>query len=378
MQQAACTTRMSNESQDSHRCSLHHLSNVLDGVSSCMQHGHVSTSPCTPKVSVSALTLKASFLYSARMALPERARGLATACRSTSSPWQPPTWAATPVKASTRCAAAAFTCPTTPAIATHRQAPDVLLQVPFVKWLGVTKFIAAALNHLSVPVTSFMFGISGQQLFMSEPEARAPGKGDRAGHEQQPPLLLRLAFDVPGEGRFFSALRLFRSRTCYGNADKDHLVGWANSTLRFTDELPVLDLRNRAGVPKARGVVLEDPPHSTATGRTTPAARRNSLAFACLGDELPTASGGDRSGGAASARVPVASTAGSGAAPAAPPAREQDSHVSQVRRCAGLDRMSSQCQNMLHCAVCKLEGWSQRGGSTGGYMGYQYGCSSMH
>ena len=54
-------------------------------------------------------------------------------------------------------------------------------------------------------------------------------------------------------------MQAFRTRTCYGNAANDHIVGWANSTLRYADELPELNLNDRAARPKAMGVVHEDP-----------------------------------------------------------------------------------------------------------------------
>ena len=56
-----------------------------------------------------------------------------------------------------------------------------------------------------------------------------------------------------------AAVQAFRTRTCYGNAASDHIVGWANSTLRYGDELPELNLHDRAAHPKAMGVVHEDP-----------------------------------------------------------------------------------------------------------------------
>ena len=36
-------------------------------------------------------------------------------------------------------------------------------------------------------------------------------------------------------------------------------MGWSNSTLRYTDELPLLNLRSRAENPRVKGVVIEDP-----------------------------------------------------------------------------------------------------------------------
>jgi hypothetical protein len=69
-------------------------------------------------------------------------------------------------------------------------------------------------------------------------------------------FLLQLAFDIEGGPQFISALAAFASRTCYANADGDHLVGWANSSLRFQHELPALD----AHAPESRvtGVAHED------------------------------------------------------------------------------------------------------------------------
>ncbi|KAK9842249.1 hypothetical protein WJX81_002631 [Elliptochloris bilobata] len=66
---------------------------------------------------------------------------------------------------------------------------------------------------------------------------------------------VRMTQDIPQEGYYFSALRSFVSRTCYANTHGDHLVGWANSSLRRLDQLPVLPPLAAF----ARGVVLEDP-----------------------------------------------------------------------------------------------------------------------
>lgn len=54
-------------------------------------------------------------------------------------------------------------------------------------------------------------------------------------------FLLQLAFDVHAGPQFIRALQAFASRTCYANADGDHLVGWANSSLRSQRALPALD-----------------------------------------------------------------------------------------------------------------------------------------
>jgi hypothetical protein len=72
-------------------------------------------------------------------------------------------------------------------------------------------------------------------------------------------LLLRLACNDPKPSgpHYLSALAAFRSRTVYANSDGDHLVGWANSSLRFQQELPELDAHKECS--KVCGVALEDP-----------------------------------------------------------------------------------------------------------------------
>ena len=42
---------------------------------------------------------------------------------------------------------------------------------------------------------------------------------------------VRMSKDGP-EGAFWSALASFATRTCYANTACDHLVGWANASLR--------------------------------------------------------------------------------------------------------------------------------------------------
>lgn len=97
------------------------------------------------------------------------------------------------------------------------------------------------LQQLAVPVSAAAFGRTGKQFFLS----------DRDGG--RPPLLYRLSQDHPEEGlHFMSALHAFETRTVYSNVSGDHLVGWANSSLRAVDELPVIKI-------KGRGVVRADP-----------------------------------------------------------------------------------------------------------------------
>lgn len=45
---------------------------------------------------------------------------------------------------------------------------------------------------------------------------------------------------APQQGYFYSALEAFETRTAYANSSGDHLVGWANSSLRAMHELPRL------------------------------------------------------------------------------------------------------------------------------------------
>jgi hypothetical protein len=72
-------------------------------------------------------------------------------------------------------------------------------------------------------------------------------------------LLLRLACNDPNPSgpQYLSALAAFRSRTCYANSDGDHLVGWANSSLRFQHELPALEAHQPGSA--TCGVAHEDP-----------------------------------------------------------------------------------------------------------------------
>ncbi|EFJ47651.1 hypothetical protein VOLCADRAFT_91609, partial [Volvox carteri f. nagariensis] len=136
---------------------------------------------------------------------------------------------------------------------------------------------------LSIPTASLMFRRTGRQFFLvdggssgmrynssssngrggttaagvsSGPRGLSSGpKGSPA--VAPPPLLYCMTQDEPERGLYFySALASFASRTAYANMDGDHLVGWANSSLRFLHQLPQLP---EAAVKAARGVVLQDP-----------------------------------------------------------------------------------------------------------------------
>ncbi|GAB4821319.1 hypothetical protein N2152v2_008365 [Parachlorella kessleri] len=119
-------------------------------------------------------------------------------------------------------------------------------QVPLLSWAGAVPAIGGGVQHVlkeaAVPFAYLAFGRAGMQFFLM----------DRDGAGSQEPLLLRLTRDHPVEGYFMSALEAFETRTCYANKSGDHLVGWANSSLRTISELPKLKGRGR-------GVMREDP-----------------------------------------------------------------------------------------------------------------------
>jgi pimeloyl-ACP methyl ester carboxylesterase len=114
--------------------------------------------------------------------------------------------------------------------------PSSAAQVPLVAWLRPPRALAAALDG---PVAATM-GSTGRQFFL------------RDGSTSKPPLLVRMAADTPGDLPFLRALAAFPARSAYANSGGDHLVGWANASLRYTDELP--DLRS---LPRGRGVVAD-------------------------------------------------------------------------------------------------------------------------
>ncbi|KAG2423781.1 hypothetical protein HXX76_015057 [Chlamydomonas incerta] len=180
---------------------------------------------------------------------------------------------------------------------------DSVAQVPFIGWVPLQP-VQKVLQVLSVPTAEVLFRRTGRQFFLADgvgtpataatATAGAPATGSRglstsaspaaSGTSASPaaasssaataaaaaitdassslaadfnaPLLYRLTSDDPDRGAFFySALAAFRSRTAYANTDGDHLVGWANSSLRFMHQLPRLPSAAAA----ARGVVLQDP-----------------------------------------------------------------------------------------------------------------------
>ena len=123
-------------------------------------------------------------------------------------------------------------------------------------------------------IPGFRFCLGEHQKLGADQSAQTPPASDNtapnelalaAAPESGPPpanepasLLLRLAcsHEHPDDPQFIAALAAFQSRTCYANADGDHLVGWANSSLRFKSELPALDA-HRPSV-REKGVALAD------------------------------------------------------------------------------------------------------------------------
>eukprot|EP00198_Chlamydomonas_reinhardtii_P001437 XP_001690773.1 predicted protein [Chlamydomonas reinhardtii] len=131
-------------------------------------------------------------------------------------------------------------------------------QVPFVAWAGHLPVLGGALQRglqaIGHGVAARLFSGTGRHFL-----ALDGGPGEL-------PLLIRMTLDEPdkwvgtGYGSsglwgcyFFSALRAFRTRACYGNVGRDHWVSWQNATLRDTPQLPDLDPQL---VRRGRGVVV--------------------------------------------------------------------------------------------------------------------------
>ncbi|KAL0047250.1 hypothetical protein WJX82_010803 [Trebouxia sp. C0006] len=119
-------------------------------------------------------------------------------------------------------------------------------QVPFIGWTGEVPVAGHSMQRLlqsvAKPFVATFMKRTGQQFFMHDTE------------EDRQPLLVRMSQDSTENGYFLAALNSFVTRTCYANAGGDHLVGWANSSIRHPDELPVISPETRL-----RGVIREDP-----------------------------------------------------------------------------------------------------------------------
>ncbi|KAL6555824.1 hypothetical protein OROHE_007098 [Orobanche hederae] len=82
----------------------------------------------------------------------------------------------------------------------------------------------------SAPQTAhWIAGRSGKHLFLTDSDG---GKS---------PLLLRMVNDSD-DLHFMSALRSFKRRVAYANANYDHVVGWRTSSIRRHNELPKSNL----------------------------------------------------------------------------------------------------------------------------------------
>jgi pimeloyl-ACP methyl ester carboxylesterase len=128
-------------------------------------------------------------------------------------------------------------------------------QVPLLAWSARLPGVGSIMKALAPPFSAVAFGRTGRQLFLMDGQPGASA-----------PLIHRLSTNQPDEGlHFLSSLRAFETRTAYANSSGDHLVAWANSSLREVEELP--QLRGRG-----RGVVREDPIEAAWRAPGAPAA----------------------------------------------------------------------------------------------------------
>ncbi|KAK7327715.1 hypothetical protein VNO77_21803 [Canavalia gladiata] len=95
-------------------------------------------------------------------------------------------------------------------------------QLPFLCGLPFLERRASQTAHL-------VAGRSGKHLFLMDDD-----DGKR-------PLLLRMV-DDSDDLKFMSALRAFKRRVAYANANYDHMVGWRTSSIRRQHELPKSNL----------------------------------------------------------------------------------------------------------------------------------------
>ncbi|XP_056167974.1 putative lipase ROG1 isoform X2 [Syzygium oleosum] len=80
-----------------------------------------------------------------------------------------------------------------------------------------------SLENLAVHASGFL-GRTGRHLFLTDGDSK-------------PPLLLQMVNDSE-DIKFISALKSFKRRVAYANAQCDHLVGWSTSSLRHWNDLP--------------------------------------------------------------------------------------------------------------------------------------------
>ncbi|KAL6191618.1 hypothetical protein ACLB2K_038008 [Fragaria x ananassa] len=95
-------------------------------------------------------------------------------------------------------------------------------QLPFLCGLPFLERRASQAAH-------FIVGRSGKHLFLTDKD------------DGRPPLLLRMVNDSD-DLKFISALRAFKRRVAYANANFDHMVGWRTSSIRRQHELPKSNL----------------------------------------------------------------------------------------------------------------------------------------
>ncbi|KZV29581.1 hypothetical protein F511_00859 [Dorcoceras hygrometricum] len=95
-------------------------------------------------------------------------------------------------------------------------------QLPFLCGLPFLEKSASQTAH-------WIAGRSGKHLFLTDED------------DGRPPLLLRMVNDSD-DIHFISALRSFKRRVAYANANYDHVVGWRTSSIRRQDELPKSNL----------------------------------------------------------------------------------------------------------------------------------------
>jgi len=150
---------------------------------------------------------------------------------------------------------------------------DGVSAVPFIRWTEDLPLLGAPLygllSTISHAASTWLLARTGEQFFMVDGSAHEGADDDKGSAaaaaapavfgvgDMDQPLLFQMTQDVPEKGMYFySALAAFKTRTAYANTDGDHLVGWANSSLRPLHGLPPLP---PDATRSARGVVLEDP-----------------------------------------------------------------------------------------------------------------------
>ncbi|WJZ98885.1 hypothetical protein VitviT2T_017378 [Vitis vinifera] len=94
-------------------------------------------------------------------------------------------------------------------------------QLPFLCGLPFLEKRASQTAH-------WIAGRSGKHLFLTDSD------------DGRPPLLLQMVNDSD-DLKFISALRSFKRRVAYANANYDHVVGWSTSSIRRQDELPKIN-----------------------------------------------------------------------------------------------------------------------------------------